>query len=218
MQGRYYGKIIEKMQNEGKITNVPYESNLLVNTWWDLGMNDSMAIGFFQKFGLGWRMIDYIEGSGEGLAYYKRLMDEKGYAYGKHYAPHDIVVKELGSGVSRLQTAKELGINFETIIENEKLKSAVPNLAISDGIEATRNKLPTLHIDSVKCDRVVKALKNYHKEYDEVNKVYRNNAKHDWSSHASDMMRYWAVTKEDTNDNFSKFKNQSTAKIYTDIW
>lgn len=211
LQGSYYGKIIERMQEEGKITNVPYESNLLVDTWWDLGINDSMSIGFFQKFGLGWRMIDYIEGSGEGLAYYKRLMDEKGYTYGKHYAPHDIVVKELGSGKSRLETAKELGITFQTIFENDKIKSAVPNLSIQDGIEALRNRLMTLHIDEKKCERVIKALKNYHKDYDEVNKVYRNNPKHDWSSHASDMMRYWAITSTDEqipNDNFDELDTE----------
>jgi len=198
LQGSYYGKIIEKMEEDGKITNVPYEPNLLVDTWWDLGMNDSMSIGFFQKFGLGWRMIDYLEGSGEGLGYYIQKLQEKGYTYGKHYAPHDIVVKEMGTGKSRLETAKELGLKFETELKKDgTLKSAVPNIPIEDGINAVRNKLQTLHIDSIKCDRVKKALKNYHKDYDEVNKVYRNNPKHDWSSHCADMIRYWAVTNTD---------------------
>lgn len=198
LQGSYYGKIIEKMEEDGKITNVPYEPNLLVDTWWDLGVNDSMSIGFFQKFGLGWRMIDYLEGSGEGLGYYIQKLQEKGYTYGKHYAPHDIVVKEMGTGKSRLETAKELGLKFETELKKDgTLKSAVPNIPIEDGINAVRNKLQTLHIDSIKCDRVKKALKNYHKDYDEVNKVYRNNPKHDWSSHCADMIRYWAVTNTD---------------------
>lgn len=197
LQGSYYGKIIERMELDGKITEVPYEANLLVDTWWDLGVNDSMSIGFFQKHGLGWRMIDYLEGSGEGLGYYKQQMDLKGYVYGKHYAPHDIVVKEMGTGKSRLETAKELGIKFETITNSDgTLKSAVPMLSIEDGINALRNRLQTLHIDKVKCERFVKALKNYHKDYDEVNKVYRNNPKHDWSSHPADMGRYWAVTGE----------------------
>lgn len=197
MQGSYYGKIIEKMEEDGKITDVPYESNLLVDTWWDLGVNDSMSIGFFQKYGLGWRMIDYLEGSGEGLGYYIQELKDKGYIYGKHYAPHDIVVKEMGTGKSRLETAKELGIKFETITkEDGSLKSAVPMLSIEDGIQSVRNRLQTLHIDSTKCERVKKALKNYHKDYDEVNKVYRNNPKHDWSSHCADMIRYWAITPD----------------------
>lgn len=211
LMGSYYGKIIEKMEEDGKITNVPYEPNLLVDTWWDLGINDSTTIGFFQKFGTGWRMIDYIEGSGEGLGYYIRQLKEKEYNYGKHYAPHDIVVKELGTGKSRLETAKELGLRFETITKPDgTLKSAVPNLPIEDGINALRSKLQTLHIDAIKCERVKKALKNYHKDYDEINKVYRNNPKHDWSSHCADMMRYWAVTFSE-----QKTEQRPTYKVET---
>lgn len=204
--GSYYGKIIELMEETGKIADVPYEPNLLVDTWWDLGVNDSMSIGFFQKHGLQWRMIDYLEGSGEGLAYYKVELDNKGYVYGKHYAPHDIMVKEMGTGKSRLEIAKELGIKFETIIKPDgSLKSAVPMLSIEDGIQAVRGKLQTLFIDKLRCDRFIKAMKNYHKDFDEVNKVYRNNPKHDWSSHPADMARYWATTPEpeqNTDDNF----------------
>ena len=194
-QGSYYGKILEEMEEQ--ITDVPHEPNLLVNTWWDLGINDSMTIGFFQKHGLQWRIIDYIEGSGEGLQYYIQQLQAKGYTYGKHYAPHDIVVKELGTGKSRLETAKKLGIKFETITKPDgTLKSAVPMLSIEDGINATRGKLPTLWIDKTKCARVVKALKAYHKDYNEKDKVYRNSPKHDWSSHCADMIRYWAVTEQ----------------------
>lgn len=195
--GSYYGKIVEQMEMDGKITNVPYEPNLLVDTWWDLGVDDSMSIGFFQKHGLGWRLIDYFEGSGKGLGYYIQEMQNKGYVYGKHYAPHDIVVKEMGTGKTRLETAKGLGIKFETITKQDgSLKSAVPMQSIEDGINAVRIRLQTLYIDKIKCERAIKALKNYHKDFDEVNKVYRNNAKHDWSSHCADMIRYWAVTPD----------------------
>lgn len=198
LQGSYYGKIIEALDIKEQITTVPYDEALPVMTWWDLGVNDSMSIGFFQQHGLQWRMIDYEEGSGEGLGYYIKILSDKGYLYSKHYAPHDIAVKEMGTGKSRLETAKELGIKFETIILGDgKIKSAVPMLSIEDGIQAVRVKLPSLWIDKEKCSRVVKALKNYHKEYDEVNKVYRNNPKHDWSSHCADMMRYWAITPDD---------------------
>lgn len=199
LQGSYYGKIIERMEEEGKITVVPYESNLPVMTWWDLGVNDSMSIGFFQKHGLQWRMIDYFEGSGEGLAYYVNILHNKGYTYSKHYAPHDIVVKEMGSGMSRLETADSLGLRFERVTDADgKVKSAVPMLSIEDGIQAVRSRLQTVWIDSEKCSKAIKALKNYHKDFDETNKVYRNNPKHDWSSHCADMIRYWAVTNDES--------------------
>lgn len=192
--GSYYGKIIERMEEEGRIRDVPYDANLPVYTIWDLGVNDSMSIGFFQDFGPETRFIDYLEGSGEGFGYYINELAKKEYVYSKHYAPHDIVVREMGTGKSRLESAKELGLKFETVYENDKLKSVVPNLPIEDGIDALRRRLSTLYIDKTKCARAVKCIKNYHKDYDEVNKVYRNNPKHDWSSHCADMCRYWAVT------------------------
>lgn len=194
--GSYYGKIVEKLETDGHVRDVPYDPALPVMTWWDLGINDSMSIGFFQQSATEWRLIDYIEGSGEGLKYYIDILSSKGYTYSKHFAPHDIVVRELGTGKSRLETARELGLEFEVIVEGDKVKSAVPMLSIQDGIDALRQKLRTLYIDQNKCGRVVKCLKNYHKDYDDVNKVYRNNPKHDWSSHCADMMRMWAVTPD----------------------
>ena len=206
LQGSYYAKIVDQMEADNRITAVPYEANLQVHTWWDLGVNDSMSIGFFQKYGKQWRMIDYLEGSGEGLGYYIGEIARKGYLYGKHYAPHDIVVRELGTGKSRLETAKELGITFETVLKPDgSLKSAVPMLTIEDGIDAVRTRLRSLWVDKEKCKRAISALKNYHKDYDEKNKVYRNNPKHDWSSHCADMIRYFSTTPDDnplTDDDF----------------
>lgn len=196
IRGSYYGKIIEKMRQDGRVGKVPYDENLPVHTWWDLGMNDSMTIGFFQVHGKEWRMIDYYENSGEGLRHYYNVLKDKGYTYGKHYAPHDIVVRELSSGKSRLEAARELGLHFETIFENEKEKSAVPNLPIDDGIDAVRRKLSTLWIDEGKCQRFIEAVTQYRKDFNEKLGVYRSSPVHDWTSHPADMLRYWAVTPE----------------------
>ena len=194
-QGSYYGKLIERMEEEGRIREVPYDQNIPVITWWDLGVNDSMSIGFFQQTQTDWRLIDYLEGSGEGLKYYADKLAEKKYTYIRHYAPHDIMVKEMGTGMSRYETALSFGLKFE-VIENPdgSLKSAVPMLSIQDGIDAVRRKLSTLYVDKEKGARWIKAMKNYKKDFDEVNKVFRNNPKHDWSSHCGDMTRYWGVT------------------------
>lgn len=196
IKGAYYAKQIEKMRSDGRITRVPYDENLLVHTWWDLGMNDSMSIGFFQQHNMEWRMIDCYENSGEGLRHYRDKLQEKGYSYGKHYAPHDIVVRELGTGKSRLETAKSLGLKFETIFENDKEKSAVPNLPVNDGIDAARAKLSRLYIDEEKCERFINAISMYRKDYNEKLDVFRDTPVHDWTSHYADMFRYWAVTPD----------------------
>ena len=181
--GSYYGAAVMKAEREGRITVVPYDHSLPVSTAWDLGIDDSMTIWFFQVAGMEFRFIDYYENSGEGLPHYAKVLQDKGYLYGKHYAPHDIKVRELGSGKSRLEIAKGLGIKFVT----------VPKLMIDDGINAGRVVFSRCWFDGDKCYRGIQALKNYKKEWDEKNKVFRKNPLHNWASHGADGFRTFAT-------------------------
>ena len=47
--------------------NFDIDEDLEVETWWDLGMNDSTVITFAQRHGSEIRIIDCYENSGEGL-------------------------------------------------------------------------------------------------------------------------------------------------------
>ena len=184
VKGAYYAKQLQRAQQEGRITNVPYDESLKVHTWWDLGMGDSTTIGFFQVYGMQWRLIDYYEASGEGLSHYVRVLQEKGYLYGSHYAPHDIEVRELGTGVSRKESAEKLGLKFEK----------APNLPLEDGIDAVRGKFGMLWIDEVKCKDFLERISAYRKEFNDKMGDWKSTPVHDYTSHAADMLRYWAVT------------------------
>lgn len=199
VEGAYYANQILKAEEEKRITNVPVETAVPVNTYWDLGIGDATSIWFTQEVGMEIRVVDYYEASGEGLAHYARVLNEKGYVYGKHTAPHDIEVKELGSGKSRLETARGLGINFQV----------APKLSLEDGIEAVRNIFSKCYFDQKRCQRGIDALKSYHKEYDEDNKIYKSHPEHDWSSHGADAFRYFAVSYK---RNVYNYTPQSTYK------
>jgi hypothetical protein len=183
VQGSYYGIQMTQAEKDGRITNVPYEPSVPVDTIWDLGVGDSMAIWFVQGVGMEMRVIDYLEGTGEGLQYYAKKLQEKPYTYGRHFAPHDIEVRELTNGKTRRETAKSLGIDFVV----------VPNVSLDDGIDAVRNILPKCWFDQTKCEKGISCLKNYHKEWDEKNKVFKDRPAHDWSSHGADAFRYFAL-------------------------
>ena len=184
VRGAYYAELIDAAEVAGRIRDITVEPQLPVHTAWDLGMDDATAIWFFQVEPSGdWRFVDYYEASGEGLAHYAKVLQDKGYLYGTHIAPHDIRVRELGTGKSRWERASELGIRF----------AIAPQLQVSDGIDAVRHKLPRCWFDSTRCADGVRALRTYRKEWREKNNVYADRPRHDWTSHCADAMRY-AVT------------------------
>lgn len=182
--GAYYAKQIADNEDAGKITRVPYDPSLPVHTAWDLGMNDSTAIWFAQIFrGGAVNVIDYYESSGVGLDHYADVLRQKEYYYGDHLAPHDIEVRELGSGKSRLETAYNLGIRFRVI----------PKMKIADGINAARMMLPKCYFDDDKCAVGLECLKQYRQDWDDKRQIFRNHPRHDFTSHAADAFRYLAV-------------------------
>ena len=188
--GAIYGKELEDAQGDGRIGNVPYDPTQKVDTFWDLGVGDSTAIWFTQSVGRAIHVIDFYENRNEGLPHYCQVLQGKRYLYGNHNAPHDIEVRELGTGKSRREIAWDLGLNFKV----------VPKLPIEDGIHAAQMLIPRLWFDREKCKDGLEALRQYHRAYNERTRSFRSNPVHDWSSHASDAFRYLAVGIRETRD------------------
>ena len=192
--GSYYGNLMAKALADRRIVKVPYDPLLDVHTSWDLGMGDSTSIIFFQHYFNEIRIIDYYENSGEGLAHYAKVLREKEYVYGDHIAPHDIKVREMSTGRSRLESARELGIKFRV----------TPNLRIDDGIEAARTIIPRCYFDEDKCSLLIEAMRQYRKDFDEKNKTFKDKPLHDWTSHACDAFRYLALGMRHKQDSRMK--------------
>jgi hypothetical protein len=190
VEGSYYGKVMDRLREKKRIINIPYDPKLLVDTWWDLGIGDSTSIIFTQQTGLEIRVIDYYENSGEGLAHYAKVLQDKGYVYNSHNAPHDIEVRELGTGKSRKETAGELNIMF----------NVVPNLSIEDGIEAVRNVLHKCWFDEKNTDPLIRALTEYRKEWDDKLGCFKNRPLHNWASHPADAFRMMAVGSKEIRE------------------
>jgi phage terminase large subunit len=181
--GAYFGKEMAKAKDDGRITVVPYQNEVGVDTWWDLGIDDAMAIWFTQTIGREIHVIDYYENSGEGFPHYARVLQDLPYVYATHNAPHDIQVRELGTGRSRIEVARNLGIEF----------SVVPDIGRQDGIDAARSFIARCWFDAKKTERGRLALASYRKTWDEKRKVFSSNPLHDWASNGADAFRYLAV-------------------------
>jgi hypothetical protein len=224
LSGSYYGDLIVQMREDGRIRSNLYDRSKTVDTAWDLGIDDATVIGFTQtvydpqrqKQTLRW--VDYHEGSGAGLDSYVRLVRNKGYGYGQHYGPHDLMVRDYSTGNTRKQRAEDLGLQFEV----------VPKLHVADGIEAVRKMLQVSEIDEVACGApeygteagamstmrkhgLIEALMAYRREWDEKLATWRSTPVHDWASHCADMVRYRAVA-------FYDLGNQERKNEYDGGW
>lgn len=181
--GAYYQKqmLFLRSQRPCRIATVPYDPSLPVNTAWDLGMDDTTCIVYHQRYGLENRLIDYDECNGEPLAYYANLLQGKGYVYDAHYLPHDSKVRSLNDGVTREEKLYQLGLrNIFTVARTAD---------IEDGIEEVRKFLMSCWLDKEKCERLIAALDEYRKEWDEKLGVYRSRPLHNWASNPADAVR-----------------------------
>ena len=176
--GAYYGRLME-----GRISSVPYQPGCPVTTAWDLGFSDSTAIWFAQVVGREVHVIDYYQASGVGLEHYVRVLQEKGYVYAEHLLPHDAGASELGTGTTRLETLRRLGIRGRVL----------PMTKVDDGINAVRLLLPRCWFDEKRCAQGLEALRLYQREWDEKAQDFRARPLHDWTSHGADAFRYLAM-------------------------
>lgn len=183
VKGAYYGKEMNDAEDADRICGVPYDPRLPVHTAWDLGVADSTVIWFLQVVGRETRVIDVLKGEGVGLDWYAKRLHERDYVWGTHYLPHDVEVRELGTGKSRKEVLQGLGVKV----------TVCPKIPIADGIQAVRMLLPTCYFDKAKCKDGIEALRMYRREYDEKRQEFKPHPLHDWTSHFADALRYFAV-------------------------
>jgi len=184
VMGSYYGTMMEAAVKEGRVGKVLHDPTLPVHTAWDLGIGDATAIWCVQLVGHEVRFIDYIENSGVGLDWYARELDKRAWKWGEHVLPHDSEARELGTGRSRVEVLRGLGFHRTTVI---------PAQRIEDGVNAVRMVLPRSWFDAEKCARGISALQNYRRSWNEAARTYSDRPLHDWTSHAADALRYWAL-------------------------
>ncbi len=191
VEGAYYSKNLENLRQRGQICPVSWEPGLEVHTAWDIGVNDATTIIFFQLVGEGTviRIIDCYSNNNLGLDHYAKFIQDKPYRYGKHFAPHDIKVREWGGGaVTRYEKARQLGLNFDLI----------EMIGVIDGIENVWTHFPKFWIDDRKCKSLIDALENYRREWDEEKRMHREKPIKSWANHYADALRYLCLSLHKT--------------------
>jgi hypothetical protein len=129
------------------------------------------------------RLIDFTENHGVGLDWYVSWLKDNKYEGFTQFLPHDVEVRELGTGKSRKEVLQEAGLDI----------TVAPRLSIADGIQAVRRLLPQCWFDH-KTKQGLDALRNYRRDYNERQQVFYDKPLHNWSSHAADSIRYLAIS------------------------
>jgi len=209
ISGSFYGSYLDALKLKGQISHVPWEPGLLTYTVWDIGVNDATTIIFFNVVGDGSiiRIIDCYSNNNLGLDHYAKILQDKPYKYGKHFAPHDIKVREWGGGaITRYEKARQLGIDF----------TLVDQVGIIDGIENVWTHFNKLWIDAEKCRSLINALENYRKEWDEARQIYLPRPVKSWASHYADALRYLCMSLHKTKKGMSpeEFDRKKAQALY----
>ena len=183
VEGSYYGKLVNEIEAKGQLCKIERDDLCKTYVAWDWGMGDSTSIWVAQVAGQEIRLMDYIENHGQGLDWYVRELTNRGWHKASQLLPHDVQVRELGTGRSRLEVLQDAGLDC----------TVVPRLGVDDGIQAVRRMLPRCWFNIPATKQGVDCIRNYRREYDEKRQVFFDKPLHDWSSHGSDAFRYLAV-------------------------
>lgn len=179
-EGAIYRHEIQSLFADVRVCDVPYDPILPVHTVWDLGWNDAMTIIMAQVSPVGIRVLDYIEDSNRTYAWYVGELEKRPYRWGTDYLPHDGAACNPQTGISSIQTLRNLG---------RTVADALPAIDPEEGIKQARMIFPKCYFDKTKTARLIECLKRYRRAINQ-----RTNEPtgplHDEYSHGSDAFRY----------------------------
>ena len=190
VDGAIYANEIRDAQENGRITNVPYDPELKVHIVMDLGWNDSMSIILVQKGVSELRVIKYIEDDHRTLDSYSAELKNLPYNWGQMYLPHDGQTKDFKYGTSAEEIMRRHGWDVRI----------VPRLDVESGIKLARINFHRCYFDK-STERLIECLKHYRRS---INATTNEPGAplHDEYSHGADAFRYLCVSAD-------KFSNET---------
>lgn len=189
VEGAYYAAQLAEVRQDGRITTLAKDPILRVRAFWDLGRRDATAIWIAQFVDKEIRVLDYIEGRGQELAYYIGELQSRGWGKALMELPHDGVHVTLiakGSAQEQLEAA-----GFEVnITPNQGAGAAMLR------VKAARRLFPQIWFnDTPHIQPGIKALSAYHEKRDEKRNVGLGPL-HDWASDPADAFGLMCVVYE----------------------
>ncbi len=189
--GAYFGKELTRAETEKRICEIPHEQSFPVDTYWDLGINDTTAVWFVQTVRGAHRFIDHYEICGASLPEIMNDLQKKPYTYGEFVLPHDAEARDLSTGKSQTQVFYSLGCRNVRIVPRVGSKR--------ESINAARMAFNKCHFDDQKTKQGRKALAQYQRKWNSKNNVFEDAPLHNWASNTADAFQTFAMgVREDS--------------------
>jgi hypothetical protein len=180
---KYFAIAINEVHKSERIIKNHYLPNKNVYAFYDIGVSDYTAITLAQfesRAGKFWpHVIGYIENNNRALSFYveeiRRFCNARNLSFKHHFLPHDGANRNFGDGLKTTQDyLADMGEMGLLVKRPSSHKVA---------IEAIRQKLFMTTFNEENTQRLIDCLSNYEKEFDEKMGKFKDNPKHDWSSH-----------------------------------
>jgi len=165
----------------------PADPDLPLHFVFDIGRRDDTALGAFQETPLSVNVVHAEAENMRGPQHWMQRINEiclhNNCSRGTVWLPHD----------ARAKTWSTERSGVEQFIDGGIRPKIIPNLDKLDGINAARFIFKYLTFNKEPTDKLILALKSYHRTWDEDKRAFTNEDVHDWSSHYADMFRYLAI-------------------------
>jgi len=190
--GVYFAKQLTMARQQGRIGALPIETGVPVNSFWDLGVNDNMAIWLHQRVGLQNRFIGFKKESGEPLSHFSRWLIEwantHGATFGAHFLPHDAGVKRMGLHPDLNQSVEDM---LRELMPGHRFEIVPRVTSVLAGIQATREAFASAWIDEDRCAEGLADLSIYRKQWDDKRGTWKDAPFHGPESDSADAFRQW---------------------------
>ena len=202
-EGAYFSQGLAQAKLDGRIGVVSADPLLPVRAFWDLGGSganaDAMSIWIAQFVGQEIRVLDYIEGQGQVLAFYLDSLRRKGWENVICVLPHDGINENNITGKKYVEHLRDAGFTCDQPIPNQGRGAAALR------IEAVRRLFPKIWFNAETTESGRLALGFYHEKRDPERNVGLG-PEHDWSSHAADAFGLMAITYKEPSSvaNFNR--------------
>lgn len=189
LEGAVFARELRDVEMQDRITKVPYASTKPVDTFWDLGKRDMCSIWFGQIIGFEYRILDFYENCGHQLAHYIKVLQERPYAYGTHWLPHD-------ADHDLLASERTIAQQMRAVFSSVRVIPRVAKKALA--IEAGRSVFGQCWFDREKTADGLQHLRHYQFEIDANTGQRGKEPLHDEHSHAADAFMGLGMSMKET--------------------